>query len=77
MFENVVILLIAFIALVWSADKFVYGASSLARNLGVSPMIIGLTIVAMGSSAPEMMVAAAASLQGNPDTAIVTQLAQT
>ena len=70
MFENVVILLIAFIALVWSADKFVYGASSLARNLGVSPMIIGLTIVAMGSSAPEMMVAAAASLQGNPDTAI-------
>jgi cation:H+ antiporter len=70
MLEHVGILLIAFIVLVWSADKFVYGASSLARNLGVSPMIIGLTIVAMGSSAPEMMVAAAASLQGNPDTAI-------
>ena len=70
MFEHVVILLIALTVLVWSADKFVYGASSLARNLGVSPMIIGLTIVAMGSSAPEMMVAAAASLQGNPDTAI-------
>lgn len=70
MLEHVGILLVAFIALVWSADKFVLGASSLARNLGVSPMIIGLTIVAMGSSAPEMMVAAAASLQGNPDTAI-------
>lgn len=70
MFEHVVILLIALAVLVWSADKFVFGASSLARNLGVSPMIIGLTIVAMGSSAPEMMVAAAASLQGNPDTAI-------
>ncbi len=70
MFEQVFILLIAFVVLVWSADKFVLGASSLARNLGVSPMIIGLTIVAMGSSAPEMMVAAAASLQGNPDTAI-------
>ncbi len=70
MLEHVGILLVAFIALVWSADKFVYGASSLARNLGVSPMIIGLTIVAMGSSAPEMMVAAAASLQGSPDTAI-------
>jgi len=70
MLEHVGILLVAFIALVWSADKFVFGASSLARNLGVSPMIIGLTIVAMGSSAPEMMVAAAASLQGNPDTAI-------
>jgi len=70
MLEQVFILLVAFVVLVVSADKFVLGASSLARNLGVSPMIIGLTIVAMGSSAPEMMVAAAASLQGNPDTAI-------
>jgi len=70
MLEHVGILLVALTALVWSADKFVLGASSLARNLGISPMIIGLTIVAMGSSAPEMMVAAAASLQGNPDTAI-------
>jgi cation:H+ antiporter len=70
MLEHVIILLIALAVLVWSADKFVLGASSLAKNLGVSPMIIGLTIVAMGSSAPEMMVAAAASIQGNPDTAI-------
>jgi len=70
MLEHVIILLISLVVLVWSADKFVLGASSLARNIGVSPMIIGLTIVAMGSSAPEMMVAAAASLQGNPDTAI-------
>jgi cation:H+ antiporter len=70
MLEHVFILLVSLVVLVWSADKFVLGASSLARNLGVSPMIIGLTIVAMGSSAPEMMVAAAASLQGNPDTAI-------
>ncbi|MBU2925018.1 calcium/sodium antiporter [Colwellia sp. 1_MG-2023] len=70
MLEHVGILLIALTVLVWSADKFVLGASSLARNIGVSPMIIGLTIVAMGSSAPEMMVAAAASLQGSPDTAI-------
>jgi len=70
MVVQVLILLIALTFLVWSADKFVLGASSLARNIGVSPMIIGLTIVAMGSSAPEMMVAASASLQGNPDTAI-------
>jgi len=70
MLVQVLILLIALMVLVWSAEKFVYGASSLARNLGVSPMIIGLTIVAMGSSAPEMMVAATASLQGNPNTAI-------
>mgnify|MGYP000403886500 FL=1 len=70
MLEHVGILLVALSVLVWSADKFVLGASSLAKNLGVSPMIIGLTIVAMGSSAPEMMVAAAASIQGSPDTAI-------
>tara|TARA_R110002167_G_scaffold39937_1_gene122947 strand:- start:10032 stop:11012 length:981 start_codon:yes stop_codon:yes gene_type:complete len=70
MFIQILILLLSLIILVWSADKFVFGASSLARNLGISPMIIGLTIVAMGSSAPEMMIAATASLQGNPDTAV-------
>jgi len=70
MFIQVLILLVALVVLVWSADKFVFGASSLARNLGISPMVIGLTIVAMGSSAPEMMVAATASLQGTPNTAI-------
>lgn len=70
MLEQIIILFIALALLVWSADKFVFGASSLASNLGVSPMVIGLTIVAMGSSAPEMMVAATASLQGNTDTAI-------
>ena len=48
MLAQIIILLIALIALVWSTDKFVYGASSLARILGISPMIIGLTIVAMG-----------------------------
>lgn len=70
MLIQVFILLISLIVLVWSADKFVFGASSLARNLGISPMVIGLTIVAMGSSAPEMMIAATASLQDSPNTAI-------
>lgn len=70
MLFDVLILIVALAILVWSADKFVFGASSVASNLGISPMIIGLTIVAMGSSAPEMMVAATSSLQGNPNTAI-------
>ena len=70
MFIQILILLLSLITLVWSADKFVFGASSLARNIGISPMIIGLTIVAMGSSAPEMMIATTASLSGNPDTAV-------
>lgn len=56
--------------LVWSADKFVYGAAAFARNLGLPPMLIGLTIVAMGSSAPEMFVAATASMDGMRDTAV-------
>lgn len=70
MLIQVLILFISLMVLVWSADKFVFGASSLARNVGVSPMIIGLTIVAMGSSAPEMMIAATASFDGNIDTAV-------
>ncbi|XQW84571.1 calcium/sodium antiporter [Thalassotalea piscium] len=70
MFVQILILLLSLIVLVWSADKFVFGASSLARNFGISPMIIGLTIVAMGSSAPEMMISTTASLQGNVNTAI-------
>lgn len=56
--------------LVWSADRFVDGAAALARNLGVSPMLIGLTIVGFGTSAPEIVVSAFASLEGNSGLAI-------
>lgn len=64
------IFILGLIALTWSADRFVFGASALARNSGISPMMIGLTIVALGSSAPEIVVSAAASLAGNRDTAV-------
>jgi len=70
MLVQILILLISLVILVWSADKFVFGASSLARNLGISPMIIGLTIVAMGSSAPEMMIAGTAAFEGDVNLAI-------
>ncbi|MCK8046754.1 calcium/sodium antiporter [Shewanella sp. 1CM18E] len=70
MLFNIFLLVAGLGALVWSADKFVYGAAAFARNLGLPPMLIGLTIVAMGSSAPEMFVAATASLEGMTDTAI-------
>jgi cation:H+ antiporter len=56
--------------LVWSADRFVTGATGLARHLGVSPLVIGLTIVAFGTSAPEMLVSAMAAWQGNGGIAI-------
>lgn len=51
--------------LIWSADRFVYGAAAFARNLGVPPLVIGLTIVGMGTSAPELLVSALAALGGN------------
>ncbi len=50
--------------LVWSADKFTDGAAAIANNFGVSPLIIGLTIVAIGSSAPEMVISLNAALDG-------------
>lgn len=61
---------VGLVLLIWSADRFVFGASSVARTAGISPMIIGLTIVAMGSSAPEMLVSASAAWQGRLDTSV-------
>ncbi|RDE19978.1 calcium/sodium antiporter [Motiliproteus coralliicola] len=49
-------LLAGFIILIWSADRFVMGAAATAKNLGMSPMLIGLTVVSLGTSAPEMLV---------------------
>lgn len=56
--------------LVWSADRFVIGAAALARNLGVPPLLIGLTVVGFGTSAPEIVVSVMAALQGNPGIAV-------
>ncbi|WP_199525459.1 calcium/sodium antiporter [Pseudoalteromonas sp. bablab_jr011] len=70
MVTSFVILIIGFAALVWSADRFVYGAAALAKNMGIPTLIIGLTVVAMGSSAPEMMVSASAALANKTDTAV-------
>ena len=52
------------------ADRFVYGAAALAKKFGVPTLIVGLTVVAMGSSAPEMMVSASAALANKTDTAV-------
>jgi cation:H+ antiporter len=52
------------------SDRFVFGASATARNLGVSPLIIGLTIVGAGTSAPEALVSATAAFNGNPGLSI-------
>jgi len=59
-------IVIGFVILIWGADRFVDGAANIARNFGVSPLLVGLTIVGFGTSAPEMLVAALASFDGAP-----------
>ena len=56
--------------LLWSADRFVAGAAATARSLGVSPLMIGLTIVSFGTSAPEILVSLAAAREGTPLLAV-------
>ncbi len=63
-------ILMGLVLLVWSADKFVDGASNVARYYGMSPLLIGMVIIGFGTSAPEMVVSALASIQGNPGIAI-------
>jgi|TARA_Y100000310_G_scaffold231730_1_gene234416 cation:H+ antiporter len=63
-------LLIGFIVLFWGADFFVDGAVATARNLNITPMFIGLTVVSLGTSAPEIFVAAMSALQGAPEIAV-------
>ncbi len=59
-----------FFILLWGADRFVMGGAASARCLGVSPMIIGLTIIGFGTSAPEILVSIIAALDGSPNLAI-------
>lgn len=59
-----------FVAVVWGADRFVYGAAGLASNFGVSRLVIGLTIVAFGTSAPEMLVSGMAAFSGSREMGI-------
>jgi len=67
---QLVALLAGFTFLVWGAERFVMGAASTARLLGVSPLLIGLTIVGFGTSAPEILVSIMASLNDNPGLAV-------
>lgn len=63
-------LVIGFILLIKGADFFVDSASTIARKLHVSPMIVGLTIVSLGTSAPEAVVSIIAAIEGNGDLVV-------
>ncbi|NHA13975.1 calcium/sodium antiporter [Thioalkalivibrio sp. XN279] len=62
--------ILSLVLLVWSADRFVEGAASVAHHYGTPPLLIGMVIVGFGTSAPEMLVSALAALQGNPGIAL-------
>ncbi|WP_062263514.1 calcium/sodium antiporter [Endozoicomonas arenosclerae] len=63
-------ILVGFVILTWSADRFVAGAAATASNMNVSRMLIGLTVVSIGTSAPEILVSLMAALQGFPGLAV-------
>ena len=65
MWIQLTLLVFGFVALIWSADKFLSGAAATAANMGVSKMMIGLTVVSIGTSAPEIVVATMAALDRN------------
>ncbi len=70
MLGNLVAIVAGLLLLVWGADRFVHGAAALARNFGVAPLLIGLTIVAFATSAPEIIVSVLAASRGESDLAI-------
>lgn len=74
MLLNIAAIIAGFALLVWGAERFVTGAAAIARNLGVTPMLIGMTIVGFGTSAPEILVSGMAAYQGNPGLAIGNSL---
>ncbi len=66
MWMEVLAIIAGFGFLLWSAERFVLGASALANNLGVSPLIIGMVVMGFGTSLPEMLVSGIAAANGNP-----------
>ena len=69
MFGNLLYIIAGLVLLIWGADRFVHGAAATARNLGVAPLLIGLTVVAFATSAPEILVSIVAALQKEPGLA--------
>ena len=70
MLVNVLVFLAGLAALVFGADRFIAGASNLARHMGVTPLLIGMTVVGIGTSAPELLVSTLAAIDGKAGLAI-------
>ena len=63
LYMPIVALITGLIGMVWGADKFVNGSVGVAKNLGISSLVIGLTVVSIGTSAPEIIVSINAALK--------------
>ena len=70
MLLTVILLIVALVGLVITADKFIEGSAAIADNFGVAPIIIGVTIIGLGTSAPEMLVSGIAAWEGNVGLAV-------
>lgn len=70
MLLSIVVVVLGLALLVWSADYFVDGATIIAHNMGISTLIIGITIVGFGTSAPEILISLISVLENTPDLAI-------
>ena len=70
MLLDLLFIIIGIALVLWGADKFTDGASALARRMKVPPIVIGLTVVAMGTSAPELFVSMASALKGSSGMAL-------
>ncbi|RBW45643.1 calcium/sodium antiporter, partial [Psychromonas sp. B3M02] len=70
LFVPAIAIIVGFALLIWSADKFVLGASNTARSFSISPLIVGIVIVGLGTSAPEMLVSSMAAFEGNTGLSI-------
>ncbi|MBR4931049.1 MAG: sodium:calcium antiporter, partial [Bacteroidaceae bacterium] len=70
MLMNIVLLLVGTALVLWGADKFTDGACGVARRWNVSELMIGLTIVAMGTSLPELIVSLFSSIRGSGDMSV-------
>ena len=71
---NLILLLLGIIILVWGANKFVDHSSVIAKHLGINDLVVGLTLIAAGTSAPEIFVAISAVINGNEDIAFGTAI---
>lgn len=70
LFWPIAAVVLGLVLLVWSADRFVSGAASVATILGMSPLLVGMIIVGFGTSAPEMCVSVLAAVNNSPDIAL-------